>query len=65
LLFGILRTASANRILDEWQINTNPVTDWGSATVTITNAIIVSEPATMGLIGLFGGGMMFVRRFVS
>lgn len=46
-------------------INANPATDWGSATVTITDANVVPEPATMGLIGLFGGGMMFVRRFVS
>jgi len=44
-------------------LNANPDTDWGSASVTITDANVVPEPATMGLIGLFGGGMMALRRF--
>ena len=46
-------------------INANPATDWGSATVTITDANVIPEPATMGLLGLFGGGLMFVRRFFA
>ena len=46
-------------------INANPDTDWGSSTVTITNANVIPEPATMGLLGLFGGGIMFVRRFFA
>lgn len=46
-------------------INANPDTDWGSSTITITNANVIPEPATMGLLGLFGGGIMFVRRFFA
>ena len=29
------------------------------------NVQAIPEPATMGLIGLFGGGIMFVRRFFA
>ena len=41
---------------------------WGGATAgdssySFDNIQVVPEPATMGLIGLFGGGMMALRRF--
>ena len=41
---------------------------WGGPTAgdseyTFDNVQVVPEPATMGLIGLFGGGMMALRRF--
>ena len=41
---------------------------WGGATAqngnfSFDNVQVVPEPATMGLIGLFGGGMMALRRF--
>lgn len=43
-------------------INANGATDWGSATATLENVNVVPEPATFGLIGIFGGGLLFLRR---
>jgi len=43
-------------------INANQTDDWGSATATLENVSVVPEPATLGLLGIFGGAMLFFRR---
>ena len=43
-------------------INANGATDWGSATATLENVNVIPEPATMGLVGIFGGALLFIRR---
>lgn len=43
-------------------INANGATDWGSATSTLEAVDVIPEPATLGLLGLFGAGLLLFRR---
>ena len=46
-------------------INANPATDWGNADVSISDINVIPEPATMGLLGIFGGALAMARRRFS
>lgn len=46
-------------------LNANPATDWGNADVSISDINVIPEPATMGLLGIFGGALAMARRRFS
>ena len=61
-----INSLTAGHILQVgWQmdgINANGATDWGSATSTLESVQVVPEPATAGLMAIFGGGIVLFRR---
>lgn len=46
-------------------LNANPDTDWGSVTTTMQDFQVVPEPATAGLIVIFGGFLARYRRYIG
>lgn len=65
---GVLEVDISGQAGNVLQIGTQVYATQWSATATALDNINVQaipEPATMGLIGLFGGGIMFVRRFFA
>lgn len=65
---GVIEVDISNEAGNILQIGTQIyTTQWSNSGTALDNLNVqaIPEPATMGLIGLFGGGIMFVRRFFA
>ena len=64
---GVIEVDISNEAGNILQIGTQIyTTTWSNSGTALDNLNVqaIPEPATIGLIGLFGGGIMFVRRFL-